>query len=256
KSSSAVIYTSISSDSDLPPWGFHLMDPAEFEVPQSPEQAPPSPDYVPGPEHPPSQDYVPGPEYPGYVALADDEILVEDQLLPADASPTALSQGYVADSDPSEEDLEEDLADYHVDGEDEEEEEEESSEDDDDDDDGEDEALEFEDEVCKVGMSLFQLLQCKQRQWRTVSVLSIGVDLMMYFMIPLDVVYRASESRVMTAVEEVNKRVTDLATTQRQDAHELHIHDEEAQDDRALLRAQISILTRDKGDTSLHWLLH
>ncbi|GKB07288.1 hypothetical protein Tco_0835572, partial [Tanacetum coccineum] len=26
--------------------------------------APPSPDYVPGPEHPPSPDYVPGPEHP------------------------------------------------------------------------------------------------------------------------------------------------------------------------------------------------
>ncbi|GKG45700.1 hypothetical protein Tco_0498146, partial [Tanacetum coccineum] len=47
----------------------------------------------------------------------------------------------------------------------------------------------------------------------------------------------------MTAVEEVNKRVTDLATTQRQDAHELYVHCEDAQDDRALLRAQISLLT-------------
>ncbi|GKB46463.1 hypothetical protein Tco_0897216 [Tanacetum coccineum] len=35
--------------------------------------APPSPDYVPGPEHPPSPDYVPGPEYPKYVAPSYDE---------------------------------------------------------------------------------------------------------------------------------------------------------------------------------------
>nr|GEV76053.1 hypothetical protein [Tanacetum cinerariifolium] len=71
----------------------------------------PSSDYVSGPEHPPSPDYVHGPEYPEYVALSDDEILVEDQPLPVDASPTALSSSYIADSDP-EEDFKEDPADY------------------------------------------------------------------------------------------------------------------------------------------------
>ncbi|GKF06283.1 hypothetical protein Tco_0036951, partial [Tanacetum coccineum] len=45
----------------------------------------------------------------------DDEIPVEDQPLHVDASPTALSPGYVADSDP-EEDPEEDLPDYLADG--------------------------------------------------------------------------------------------------------------------------------------------
>ncbi|GJV56624.1 hypothetical protein Tco_1457629 [Tanacetum coccineum] len=54
----------------------------------------------------------------------------------------------------------------------------------------------------------------------------------------VDAIIRASESRAMTAVEEVNKRVTDLTATQRQDAYELHMHDEDAQDDRALFRAQ------------------
>ncbi|GJZ94251.1 putative reverse transcriptase domain-containing protein [Tanacetum coccineum] len=89
-------------------------------APQLPEQAPPSLDYVSGPEHPPSPDYVPGPEYPEYVAPADEEIPTEDQPLPADASPAALSPGYVADSDP-EEDPEEDPADYLADGGDDEE---------------------------------------------------------------------------------------------------------------------------------------
>ncbi|GJS60795.1 hypothetical protein Tco_0655579 [Tanacetum coccineum] len=115
----------------------HIALNSEFEAPQSPKQAPPSPDYVPGPEHPPSPDYVPGLEYPEYVAPSDDEIPVEDQPLLADASPTALSSGYVADFDPSEdpkEDPEEDPADYPTDGGDDDEEEEESSEDDDDDD--------------------------------------------------------------------------------------------------------------------------
>ncbi|GJY23944.1 hypothetical protein Tco_0397602 [Tanacetum coccineum] len=101
-SSSTVTYTSISSDSDFPSWGFHLISDVE---PQSPEVAPQSLDQA-----PPSPDYVPSPEYPEYLALSDDEIPIEDQPLLADASPTALSPGYVADFDPLEEDLEEDPA--------------------------------------------------------------------------------------------------------------------------------------------------
>ncbi|GKB85720.1 hypothetical protein Tco_0957992, partial [Tanacetum coccineum] len=129
-SSSTVTYTSVSFDSD--PWRFQWVSDAEPEAaPQSPEQAPPSPDYVSGPEHPPSPDYVPGPEYPEYVAPSDDEIPVEDQPLPVDSSPTALSLGYVADSDPKE-DPEEDPADYPAYGGDEEEEEEKASEEDED----------------------------------------------------------------------------------------------------------------------------
>ncbi|GKE57675.1 hypothetical protein Tco_1496860, partial [Tanacetum coccineum] len=109
----------------------------------SPEQAPPLPNYVPGPEHPPSPDYVPGPEYPEYVALSDDEVPVEDQPLPVDASPTTLSPGYVADSDTEEdpeEDLEEDPADYPADGG------EDNDDDDDDDEDDDDEEASEEDE--------------------------------------------------------------------------------------------------------------
>ncbi|GJW58316.1 reverse transcriptase domain-containing protein [Tanacetum coccineum] len=75
--------------------------------------APPSPDYVPGPEHPPSPDYVPGPEHP--------------------PSP--------AEEDP-EEDPEEDHADYPADGRDDDDE---PFDDDDDDTDDEDEEP-FEDE--------------------------------------------------------------------------------------------------------------
>ncbi|GKD09398.1 hypothetical protein Tco_1189083 [Tanacetum coccineum] len=75
----------------------------ELEVPeaalQSLGQAAPSPDYVPCPEHPLSPDYVPGPEY---LVPSDDKIPIEDQPLHVDASPTALSPGYVAGSDPEE----------------------------------------------------------------------------------------------------------------------------------------------------------
>ncbi|GJT44773.1 hypothetical protein Tco_0953488 [Tanacetum coccineum] len=105
---------------------------------------PSSPNYVPGPEHPPSPieiPYVPEPEYPEYLVPSEDEAPMEDQPLPDDASPAALSPGYVPDSDP-EEDSEE-HADYPADrgdGDDEP-----SGDDSDDDTDDDDEEL-FEDE--------------------------------------------------------------------------------------------------------------
>nr|GEY89811.1 hypothetical protein [Tanacetum cinerariifolium] len=140
--SSVVTYTSVYMDSK--PWRYYGDDSAEagpqrvivYEYDGLPIQpvAPPSPDYVPGPEHPPSLDYVPGPEhppspieipyvpepeYPEHLAPSDDEAPLEDQPLPADASPIAASPNYVAHSDPEEdpkEDPEDDQADYSADG--------------------------------------------------------------------------------------------------------------------------------------------
>ncbi|GJU78909.1 putative reverse transcriptase domain-containing protein [Tanacetum coccineum] len=108
------------------------------------EEAPPSPDYVPGPEHPSSPVYVPEPEYPEYLVPSDAEAPIKDQPLPADASPTALSPGYIADSDleEDEEDPKEDPADYPVDRGDNDNDE--SSDDDDDDDDVEEDEEEEE----------------------------------------------------------------------------------------------------------------
>nr|GEV95363.1 hypothetical protein [Tanacetum cinerariifolium] len=142
--SSAVTYASVYADSG--PWRYYGEDSTEAGSPGVivygydglPMQlvAPPSPDYVPGPEHPPPPDYVPGPEhppspvaipyvpepeYPEYLAPSDDEEPLEDQPLPADASPTTASLGYVADSDSDEdpkEDPEDDHADYPADEED------------------------------------------------------------------------------------------------------------------------------------------
>ncbi|GKB00990.1 hypothetical protein Tco_0829034 [Tanacetum coccineum] len=102
-------------------------------------QAPPSPDYVPGPEEPeqapPSLDYVPGLEH------ADDEIVAEDQPDAEDASPTAQSPDYVPESDleanPEEdddEDPEKDPVDYPADGGDDRDDEDEPSEENEDDD--------------------------------------------------------------------------------------------------------------------------
>nr|GFC16682.1 hypothetical protein [Tanacetum cinerariifolium] len=118
----------------------HLMLPEMLEDPyvEVALQAPPSPDYIPGPEEPeqapPSPDYVPGPEH------ADDEIIAEDQPYVKDASPTAQSPEYVPESDleahpedDDDEDPEEDPVDYPVDGGDDGDDEEGSSEDDEDD---------------------------------------------------------------------------------------------------------------------------
>nr|GEU37523.1 hypothetical protein [Tanacetum cinerariifolium] len=113
-SSSTVTYTSVYTDFE--PWRFQWVSNDELEAPdaapQSPEQAPPSLDYVPGPEYPPSLDY----------------------SLPDDASTTALSPGYVADSD-LEEDPEEDLEEDPADGGDDDDDESSNDDDNDDDDD-------------------------------------------------------------------------------------------------------------------------
>nr|GEY60462.1 hypothetical protein [Tanacetum cinerariifolium] len=123
---SGVTYTDISSPfEELSDIGSlraddheHLMLPKMLEDPY----APPSPDYVPGPEH------------------ADDEIVAEDQPYAEDASPIAQSPKYVPESDfevhpedDDDEDPEEDPVDYPADGGDKGDDEEESSEDDEDD---------------------------------------------------------------------------------------------------------------------------
>ncbi|GJW89165.1 hypothetical protein Tco_0164505 [Tanacetum coccineum] len=118
--SSEVTYTSISSHGDPLAWA---MDFFRLLEPDSPEAAPESPDYVPGPEEPKqaplSPDYLLGPEYPEYLAPSDEEVPVEDQPYAVADSPIALSPGYVADSDPEEdpkEDSEDGPVDYPADG--------------------------------------------------------------------------------------------------------------------------------------------
>nr|GFB50061.1 hypothetical protein [Tanacetum cinerariifolium] len=84
-----------------------------MEAPPSPDyipgpEVPPSPDYIPGPEAPPSPDYIPGPEYPEYLPPADDVLPAEEQPLPAAVSPTAESPGYITESEPKMEPEEDD----------------------------------------------------------------------------------------------------------------------------------------------------
>ncbi|GJV35443.1 hypothetical protein Tco_1407920 [Tanacetum coccineum] len=117
-------------------------------IPQSPTrrypvhlEAPPSPDYVPGPEEPEqaplSPEFVHELVYPEFMPPEDEVFPVEEQPLPADVLPTADSPGYIADSDPKEdeEDPEEDPIDYPADGGDDDDDDDESSDDDEDDDD-------------------------------------------------------------------------------------------------------------------------
>nr|GEY45535.1 hypothetical protein [Tanacetum cinerariifolium] len=93
-------------------------------------QAPPSPDYVPGPEYPPSPEFVPEPVYVEFILAEDDILPVEEQPLPATASPTAE---FDPNEDPKD-DPEEDPVDYPANGGDEGDNEDESSDDDEDDD--------------------------------------------------------------------------------------------------------------------------
>nr|GEY04592.1 hypothetical protein [Tanacetum cinerariifolium] len=65
---------------------------------------PPSPDYVPGLEHPPSLVYVPEPAYPEYLVSSEDEALIKDQPLPANALPTALFPSYPFDDNDDDDD--------------------------------------------------------------------------------------------------------------------------------------------------------
>nr|GEZ82412.1 putative reverse transcriptase domain-containing protein [Tanacetum cinerariifolium] len=109
-SHATITYTSMSSYEVIVNGYFGLpMDPLDpyvqlvMEAPPSPDyihgpEAPPSPDYIPGPEAPPSPDYIPGPEYPEYLLPADDMLPAEEQPLP------------VADVD--DEEYEEDSIDY------------------------------------------------------------------------------------------------------------------------------------------------
>ncbi|GJU42496.1 putative reverse transcriptase domain-containing protein [Tanacetum coccineum] len=131
--SSAVTYTSVYTDSEPGRvfWGAdeELSDGGSPRVivygydrlPMQPV-APPSPDYIPGPEEPQTPpvpqdedehkprfiqphdpDYVPKPMYPEYIPLEDEHVfLAEEQPLPPIVSSTAKSPGYVVESDPEE----------------------------------------------------------------------------------------------------------------------------------------------------------
>ncbi|GJR49367.1 hypothetical protein Tco_1399888 [Tanacetum coccineum] len=119
--SATVTYTSISSDSNGLSWGIPLvnadelpeMDPYE-EVTQQGQVPPLTPANVPNPmkleEH--VLVYVPEPEHPEYHLPSDDDMQVEDQPYADDASSTAESPRYIANSDSMKQDIDEDSINY------------------------------------------------------------------------------------------------------------------------------------------------
>nr|GEU75901.1 putative reverse transcriptase domain-containing protein [Tanacetum cinerariifolium] len=133
--SSAVTYTSISSNSDGPSWGISLMNAGELpemgryeEVAKQGHAPPLSPDYVHDlmklDKHVPV--YVLEPKHPEYHVPSDDDMYVKDQPYADDALLSAESPGHIADS----ESVEEDSIDYPDEPEDDDEDPEEDPEED------------------------------------------------------------------------------------------------------------------------------
>nr|GEU40074.1 hypothetical protein [Tanacetum cinerariifolium] len=215
-------YTFVSSNTNLPSWRIPLM-----EAYESKPVAPFSP--------------VHAPEYLEYLAPSDNDIApTKDQPLPA--SPIALSPGYIADSNPIEDGLEEDFemdpVDYATDKE-----EDESSEDD------EEEHLASTDSTLSTGLRRAQIsirshtppspsikvriAEFEIRESSTVATArQIGPALargVVYgFIDTLDASIRATDERVMTALEGVNERMFDLAATHRHNSEGFYTRHQDA----------------------------
>nr|GEY82112.1 hypothetical protein [Tanacetum cinerariifolium] len=128
---STITYTTVSSPfgglSDIGSPGFDgppVMPEDPYAYAVAAFQAPPSPDYVSGPEYPPSLEFVPEPVYPEFMPAKDDILLAEEQPLTTAASPaTEFNPDEDPEDDPEEDpdddpedDPEEDLADYPAHG--------------------------------------------------------------------------------------------------------------------------------------------
>nr|GEW49186.1 putative reverse transcriptase domain-containing protein [Tanacetum cinerariifolium] len=201
-----------------------------------------------------------------------------NQPLLADALPTVLSPGYVADSDP-EEDPEEDPADYLADGGDEEEFFGDDANDVDEEEASEDEDEEEEEHLALVDSTTLPAVDHTSMSAATEALIAVVAAALTSssppssplspwpsplpqipspplpkrarFTVPTGR-FEVGESlsavaRTMTAVGEVNERVTDFATTQRQENHELQVRCEDIQDDRALLRDQVHSKSRSQA---------
>ncbi|GKE62408.1 hypothetical protein Tco_1512775 [Tanacetum coccineum] len=148
--SSAITYTSVYTDSkpgrvfwgageEISDEGSPLVIVLGYDGLPIQPVVPPSPDYIPGPKEPQTPpvpqdedereprfiqphdpEYVPKPIYPEYIPLEDEhEFLVEEQPLPLVVSPTVESPGYVVESDPEDyedDEIEDGLVDYPMDG--------------------------------------------------------------------------------------------------------------------------------------------
>ncbi|GJS77833.1 hypothetical protein Tco_0727714 [Tanacetum coccineum] len=214
-----------------------------------------SPPYVPNPKelerHAPV--YVPEPVYPKYHALSYDDIPVEDQPLPVDTSPTALSSGYVADSNP-EEDPEEDHADYPTnvgdgdnesfDDDDDDEEGEEASKDEDDD--GEEEHLASADSSIVPDVDHVPLLRIQ----RHLRLMNMPLQKRACFTAPTPR-SKVGESSTAAAARQPRSTVVRMIDYNFIDTLDASIRDTgrramavDAQEDRAALRDKVGTLRR------------
>nr|GFB69239.1 hypothetical protein [Tanacetum cinerariifolium] len=210
---------------------------------EEPEQAPPSPVYIP---------YVPEPVYPEYIPSEDDVFPAEEQPLSVAASPTAESPGYIPKFDPDEdpkddddEDPEEDPANYPDDHDDDEEEEEPSG----DDANEEDEELSIVHcpgyevressvaaaarpiEGCRADYGFVDSVEVEIRRRRAEDIeygsRDTWIDLR-------DV----GEEEALTTLEGVNTRITELAIVQEQDTQDIYGVMEDTQGEIQALQAR------------------
>nr|GEW40456.1 hypothetical protein [Tanacetum cinerariifolium] len=232
---------------------FQALPPPDYVPgPEEPEQAPPSPIYIP---------YVPEPMYPEYIPPKDDVFPAEEQPLLAAASPTAESLGYIPESDPNEdpeddddEDPEED-PDYPADHDDDDEEEEPSRDDADEEDEEQDEDDDDEEEkhpasadsiphpptlrrlsivhypgyeagessVAAAARPIegrradYGFVDSVEAEIRRRRAKDIGYNIRDTWIDPRDV----AEEEALTTLEGVKTRVTELAAVQEQDTQDI-----------------------------------
>nr|GEV49571.1 hypothetical protein [Tanacetum cinerariifolium] len=246
---------------------FQALPPPDYVLgPEEPEQAPPSPVYIP---------YVPELVYPEYIPPEDDVFPAEEQPLPAAASPTADSPGYIPESDPDEdpeddddEDLEEDPANYPADHDDDEEEEEPSGDDADEEDKEQDEDDDDEEEEHPASADSIPPLPAL----RVTAMISFRPQPPTLFFtkeeaeradrpevtLPpqkrLNIIhgpgYKAGESSVaaaeaaLTTLEGVNTRVTELAAVQEQDTQDIYGVMEDTQGRQAKIFQRVEALVK------------
>nr|GFC09821.1 hypothetical protein [Tanacetum cinerariifolium] len=160
---------------------------------------------------------------------------MEDQPLPDDASPIALSPGYVVDFH-----LEEDPTDYPADGGDDDDDE--SSNDDDDEEEeqkgSEDDNKEKEEDLALANSSVVPVddliplaedTEAFETDERLVSR-EVSYEIEDVW----DDMVRDIEERSPTTIEGLSKRVTDSSTTLARDTYKIHVRLKDAHDDRSL----------------------
>ncbi|GKB86931.1 reverse transcriptase domain-containing protein [Tanacetum coccineum] len=245
---STITYTEVSSPfEDL----LDIGSPGVNGLPMMPEdpyayvvaafQAPLSPNYVHGPMEPEQAplllEFVPEPVYPEFMPPEDEVFPAEEQPLPAAVSPTTDSPGYIADSNPKEdeEDPEEDPTNYPIDGGDNDDDDDEASDDDEDDDDDVEEDEDEEEEehpapansvpppVHRVMARIYEVSESSS----ALTARPIGG-------------FRADYGFVGTLDDEIRQ------DPERYDTYEIYVRLDDSQDERLLMSGQLNILCRDR----------